>query len=108
MKLINTLSKVQKDAFYSYFDLCDLNLNDIQHLDDFLADAGFNSILFDCLDWDGVDINVPFWTYAYNDDNASIDIYYSFDNEWCVEYIDGDSKQITFKTIADLINFIGK
>jgi hypothetical protein len=50
VKLINTLDKVQKDAFYSYFDLCDINLNEIQHLDDFLADAGFNFILFDCLD----------------------------------------------------------
>ena len=97
MKLINKLDREIKSYTLNYFKKYK---QDVNVLDDFLADLGFkllpSYILFQ-------------WRYKY-DDNDEISIWYGDKyNKWYLEYFPQDHNTVikrSFKSIADLINFL--
>ena len=103
MKLFNKLNKADQKGFIKYYNEFDVNLQDVQSLDDFLADQGFE-----------LDPNPygPEWTYEYEDNDDEVMIDYSDDvDKWRIYYdnytdTNCDAIYKYFNSIGELIEYM--
>lgn len=101
--------------FCSHECVCDTDMKDVQLLDNFLANQGFEIYLYDELEDMGC--LIPIWEYHFdNGDYIAISLYRRGD-EWLVNYssydyiqsgMQGFETSMSFMHTRDVIDFIEK